>query len=97
VQYKVFEQFGLNDTTIRSWFNGPALLTWSRGQNEYGEPAGLRFRRLSLLRAPKRGAARAGSHIGGPLPRSWMKQQWNMMKQVRKTPSWPRSWASFSL
>lgn len=36
VQYKVFTQFGLNDTTIRSWFNGPALLTWSRGQNEYG-------------------------------------------------------------
>jgi hypothetical protein len=36
VQYKVFQSFGLNDTTIRSWFNGPALLTWSRGQNEYG-------------------------------------------------------------
>ena len=42
----------------RGWFNGPALLTWSRGQNEYG------------------------SHIGGPLPRSWMKQQWNMMKDI---------------
>ena len=25
--------FGLNDTTIRNWFNGPALLTWSRGQS----------------------------------------------------------------
>ena len=36
VQYKVFRQFGLNDTEIRSWFNGPAYLTWSRGQNEYG-------------------------------------------------------------
>eukprot|EP00937_MAST-01D_sp_MAST-1D-sp2_P006168 g6168.t1 len=36
VQYKVFRKFGLNDTEIRSWFNGPALLTWSRGQNEYG-------------------------------------------------------------
>ena len=58
IQYRVFEKFGLNDTEIRSWFNGPALLTWSRGQNEYG------------------------SHIGGPLPRSWMKQQWNMMKQI---------------
>eukprot|EP01046_Picozoa_sp_COSAG06_P039915 COSAG06_NODE_4773_length_3964_cov_2.352393_3_plen_177_part_00 len=58
VQYRVFEKFGLKDMDIRSWFNGPALLTWSRGQNEYG------------------------SHIGGPLPRSWMKQQWNMMKQI---------------
>ena len=36
VQYKVFKSFGLDDLTIRSWFNGPALLTWSRGQNEYG-------------------------------------------------------------
>jgi hypothetical protein len=36
VQYKVFTSFGLDDATIRSWFNGPALLTWSRGQNEYG-------------------------------------------------------------
>ena len=36
MQYRVFSQFGLNDTEIRLWFNGPALLTWSRGQNEYG-------------------------------------------------------------
>eukprot|EP00040_Diaphanoeca_grandis_P011341 m.58045 g.58045 ORF g.58045 m.58045 type:complete len:883 (+) comp22488_c0_seq2:20-2668(+) len=36
VQYKVFLKFGLNDTEIRNWFNGPAFLTWSRGQNEYG-------------------------------------------------------------
>ena len=35
IAYKVLSGFGLNDTTIRSWFNGPALLTWSRGQNEY--------------------------------------------------------------
>jgi hypothetical protein len=60
VQYKVFQKFGLKDKDIRGWFNGPALLTWSRGQNEYG------------------------SHIGGPLPRSWMKQQWNMMKDITK-------------
>ena len=60
VQYKVFQKFGLNDTTIRSWFNGPALLTWSRGQNE-----------------------KAGrGQTGGPLPRSWMKQQWSMQKQI---------------
>ena len=36
VQYKVFLKLGLTDLEIRSWFNGPALLTWSRGQNEYG-------------------------------------------------------------
>lgn len=36
VQYKVFSKFGLSDSDIRSWFNGPAFLTWSRGQNEYG-------------------------------------------------------------
>ena len=36
VQYKVFRRLGLEDADIRSWFNGPALLTWSRGQNEYG-------------------------------------------------------------
>ncbi len=60
IQYRVFEKFGLKDLDIRSWFNGPALLTWSRGQNEYG------------------------SNIGGPLPRSWMKQQWNMMKDIVK-------------
>jgi len=26
IQYKVFKKFGLNDTEIRSWFNGPG--TW---------------------------------------------------------------------
>ena len=36
IQYKVYQKLGLNDSDIRSWFNGPAFLTWSRGQNEYG-------------------------------------------------------------
>lgn len=36
VQYKVFASLGLDDATIRSWFNGPAFLTWSRGQNSHG-------------------------------------------------------------
>jgi hypothetical protein len=58
VQYKVFTSFGLDDITIRSWFNGPALLTWSRGQNEYG------------------------NNIAGPLPRSWMKAQWDLQLQI---------------
>jgi hypothetical protein len=58
MQYKVFQSFGLNDTTIRTWFNGPALLTWSRGQNEYG------------------------NDIAGPLPRSWMKAQWDLQRLI---------------
>jgi hypothetical protein len=36
VQYKTLRAFGLDDLTIRTWFNGPALLTWSRGQNAHG-------------------------------------------------------------
>ena len=36
IQYRVFSQLGVKDQDIRSWFNGPAFLTWSRGQNEYG-------------------------------------------------------------
>lgn len=58
VQYKVFSQLGLSDMQIRTWFNGPAFLTWSRGQNEYG------------------------NNIAGPLPRSWMKAQWELQKQI---------------
>jgi len=58
VQYKVFQHFGLSDQEIRHWFNGPALLTWSRGQNEYG------------------------ADIAGPLPRSWMKAQWELQKLI---------------
>ena len=57
IQYKVFRKLGLDDLDIRTWFNGPALLTWSRGQNEYG------------------------SNICGPLPRSWMKDQWTLQKE----------------
>lgn len=33
VQYKVFAEFGLEDGDIREFFNGPAFLTWSRGQS----------------------------------------------------------------
>lgn len=56
IQYQVFESLGLNDLDIRTWFNGPAFLTWSRGQNEYG------------------------NNICGPLPRSWMKDQFDMQQ-----------------
>eukprot|EP00658_Telonema_sp_P-2_P047919 TRINITY_DN3647_c0_g1_i2.p1 TRINITY_DN3647_c0_g1~~TRINITY_DN3647_c0_g1_i2.p1 ORF type:complete len:691 (+),score=111.68 TRINITY_DN3647_c0_g1_i2:158-2230(+) len=57
-RYKVFRKYGLTDSEIRAWFNGPAFLTWSRGQNEYG------------------------NGIAGPLPRSWMKQQWEMQQLI---------------
>jgi hypothetical protein len=58
IQYKVFTALGLNSTDIETWFNGPAFLTWSRGQNEYG------------------------NNIAGPLPRSWMIDQWNLQKKI---------------
>ena len=58
VQYKVFQEFGVGDLDIRAWFNGPAFLTWSRGQNSHG-----------------------GS-IAGPLPRSWMRGQWALQRQI---------------
>ena len=58
VQYRTFHALGLGDAEIRGWFNGPAFLTWSRGQNEYG----------------------AG--IAGPLPRSFMLQQFELQKQI---------------
>jgi len=51
LQYRIFEQFGLNDTEIRGWFNGPAFLTWSRGQNEYG--AGIAGPLPRSVRRPK--------------------------------------------
>jgi alpha-N-acetylglucosaminidase len=56
VQYKVFSRLGVADKDIRSWFNGPGFLAWSRGQNEYG------------------------SGICGPLPKSFMKAQWEMQR-----------------
>ena len=37
IQYKTFLEFNLTDHQIRhSFFNGPAFLTWSRGQNIQG-------------------------------------------------------------
>lgn len=32
IQYQVFTKLGMKDEDIRSWFNGPAFLTWSRGE-----------------------------------------------------------------
>ena len=60
VQYEVLTspQFGLTDMQVRNWTNGPAFLTWSRGQNSHG------------------------NGIGGPLPRSFMKGQAQLQKQI---------------
>jgi hypothetical protein len=59
IQYRILtEQFGLTDIEVRNWTNGPAFLTWSRGQNSHG------------------------NSIAGPLPRSFMKGQWTLAKQI---------------
>lgn len=58
VQYRALQKLGLSDLEIRGWYNGPAFLTWSRGQNEYG----------------------AG--IAGPLPRSFMRSQFDLQKLI---------------
>eukprot|EP01043_Picozoa_sp_COSAG02_P011790 COSAG02_NODE_440_length_22296_cov_173.657386_16_plen_715_part_00 len=41
IQYKTFRKFNLSDIEIRSFFNGPAYLTWSRGQSMQGVGAPL--------------------------------------------------------
>ena len=58
VQWKAFTALGAMDLETRAWFNGPAFLTWSRGQNSHG------------------------SSIGGPLPRSWMRAQWDLQLRI---------------
>ena len=41
VQYRVLtEHFGVSDIDVRNWTNGPAWLTWSRGQNSHGNGIG---------------------------------------------------------
>lgn len=40
VQWRVFTGLGVSDDDVRSWFNGPAFLTWSRGQNVHGSSIG---------------------------------------------------------
>lgn len=36
VYRKVYNQFGVNDSVFAEWSNGPAHLTWSRGQSMHG-------------------------------------------------------------
>jgi hypothetical protein len=42
-------------------------------------------------------AAKDGCCGGGPSERAGLVRRWQLSPQVRKTPSWPRSWANFSL
>ena len=100
VQYKVFSQFGLNDTQIRNWFNGPAFLTWSRGQAStatrgmaciapccalHGQ---CRVWHVAYWQRRMRAVWRCrvqneyGAKIAGPLPRSFMRSQWALQKQI---------------
>ena len=37
---KVYNSIGVNDSVLNETFDGPAFLTWSRGQNEYGAGIG---------------------------------------------------------
>ena len=56
VYRKMYNGFGVSDEDFAAWSNGPAHLTWSRGQSMHG--------------------------VGGPLPASWMEQQWHLQKQI---------------
>jgi hypothetical protein len=60
VRWKVLTspKFGLTDMQVRNWTNGPAFLTWSRGQNSHG------------------------NGIAGPLPRSFMRDQWDLQRLI---------------
>lgn len=88
VQYKVLtEQFGLSDMAVRNWTNGPAWLTWSRGQNRYAMRPSTRA--VAANRALRDSPwfclfARHGNGIGGPTPRSFMKGQWDLQKRILK-------------
>jgi len=67
IQYKAFKQFGLNDTEIRQFFNGPAFLTWSRGQSMQNVGTAP----TALIPGGK-----------GGLPRSWMQSQHALQKRI---------------
>ena len=67
VQYKAFRKFGLSDVEIRQFFNGPAYLTWSRGQSMQ-----------NVGTAPT--ALLPGA--GGGLPRSWMQSQHALQRVI---------------
>ena len=67
IQYQAFLKFGLKDLEIREFFNGPAYLTWSRGQSmqTVGSAASV---------------TSVGATPG--LPRSWMLAQHALQKKI---------------
>lgn len=81
VQYKVFSKLGVADKDIRSWVNGPGTCFVCTGACEADTYTRnlTRCPRLAFL-AWSRGQNEYGSGICGPLPRSWMKDQWELQK-----------------
>lgn len=66
VYRKTFETFGVNASAFANWTNGPAWLSWSRGQSMHGVGAG--------------GAGSPGETVA--LTQSWMTSQWQLQKQI---------------
>lgn len=71
IQYKTFLEFGLKDVEIREFFNGPAYLTWSRGQSMQTVGTGKSVNSINGNR-------------GSGLPRSWMQAQHTLQKKILK-------------
>ncbi len=66
VYRKTFAKFGVNSSAFANWTNGPAWLSWSRGQSMHGVGAG--------------GAGSPGEGVA--LTQSWMTAQWKLQKQI---------------
>jgi alpha-N-acetylglucosaminidase len=71
IQYQTFLQFGLTDLQIREFFNGPAYLTWSRGQSMQTVGTGKSVNSVN-------------GNLGSGLPRSWMQAQHALQKKILK-------------
>ena len=63
---KTFESFGVNSSAFANWTNGPAWLSWSRGQSMHGVGAG--------------GDGSPGPNVA--LTQSWMTAQWALQKKI---------------
>lgn len=80
----MFRNLGLDDATIRNWFNGPAFLCvgaslWRSSRRPRLNPAAPP---PASRRTWSRGQNEYGNCIAGPLPRSWMQSQWDLQRQI---------------
>jgi alpha-N-acetylglucosaminidase len=66
VYRKTFASFGVNDSTFGNWTNGPAWLSWSRGQSMHGVGA----------------VGEGSPGHGISLTRSWMAAQHALQKRI---------------